>query len=192
MMEKIIKFYCDNEQRELKKIVYPIMLRLDGISQMDYDDFYSLAALTLWQATKTYDTSKEVCFEIYLKVCLTNRFYSMIEKRNAMKRTCDRITDSLDAPIGDEGMTLCDFLISDFNLEEYVLMQSECFGEEKVEIFLSGLSKVQRSIIELKMKEVSVLKIKERLKLTNEQYINYMKSIRKAYVDEFMEYMQTI
>lgn len=81
IMEKIINFYCEDEQRELKKLVYPMIIKYKGISQKDYDDFYSLAALTLWQATMTYDKAREIPFEKYLQNCLAKKFHSMMCKK---------------------------------------------------------------------------------------------------------------
>ncbi len=179
MMESVIDFYCRDEQKELKKLVYPMMIRFGGISQKDYDDFYSLAALTLWQTTKSYNEKKGIPFKKYFQTCLIKKFHTMMSRRNTMGRTSDRLADSLEAPIGDDGKVLSDILISEFNLEEEVFGRADCFSEERVERFLENLSDIQRQIVEYKMKEIPVKEIKKSLGLTNKQYENHMKSIKQ-------------
>lgn len=96
-----------------------------------------------------------------------------------MKRNCDRLSDSLDTPIGDEGKVVSDFMVSDFDLEEYILVRIEHMPDCGTERFLKSLSEIQRKILELKMEKVSICEIKTKLKLSNKQYEDHMKTIRQ-------------
>ena len=91
-----------------------------------------------------------------------------------MKRNCDRLSDTLDTPIGDEGK-----VVSDFDLEEYILVRIEHMPDCSTERFLKSLSEIQRKILELKMEKVSICEIKTKLKLSNKQYEDHMKTIRQ-------------
>ena len=176
-MKEIIEFYCRDEQRELKKIAYPLMIKFGGISQKDHDDFYSLAALTLLQAVKSYDREKGIPLKKYLETCINRKFETLMSERNCKKRICDRLSDSLETPVGEDGMVLGDTLVSDFDMEAELLKEEES-GNERVETYLSSLSKLQRKIVELKMEGVPVIEIKRKLGLTDRQYKSHMRSIR--------------
>ena len=42
MNEDILHTYCDNNMKELRKICDMFMKHIGGISNKDYDDFYSI------------------------------------------------------------------------------------------------------------------------------------------------------
>ncbi len=47
----VLQPYCENDMRLLKKISQSIFMRFnEPLTRADYDDFYSLANITLWQA----------------------------------------------------------------------------------------------------------------------------------------------
>ena len=179
MMENVLDFYCKGGAKELKKFVYPIMIKFGGISQKDYDDFYSVAALVLWQVSKTYNAEKGISFEKFFESCLIKKFCSMMSKKNTIKRTCDRQSDFLDKNIGKDSRTLSETIISDVNLEEMVIQKVDGIYDEKVEKFLKSLSDVQRQMLEMKMEYIPVRQIKRELGLTNKQYEENMKAIRQ-------------
>ena len=59
--------YCENDMKKLKKMSKSIFLKFnEPLAKADYDDFYSLANLTLWQAYNSYDPDNGVCFEGFL------------------------------------------------------------------------------------------------------------------------------
>ena len=46
----ILQPYCENDMNLLKRISKSIFLSLnESLSQLDYDDFYSIGNLVLWQ-----------------------------------------------------------------------------------------------------------------------------------------------
>ena len=83
---------------------------------------------------------------------------------------------SIDTPVGDdESVTLGDMIASDIDIEKEVFGEDTDKSRERIERYLSSLSKIQRKIIELKMRNVEINCIKEKLGLTDKQYLSYMK-----------------
>lgn len=117
-----INHYMENEMRVLKGIVRPMIAKYSEktFSQKDEDDFFSLAALTLFKATESYDPSKNDNFEAFFRGCLQRKFTSMLRDSNrARRRAKIEYTDengvthteylqdtSLDAPVTEDGITL--------------------------------------------------------------------------------------
>lgn len=183
---QVLEEYCSNDMAKLRKVSYSLFIKFGGIFQKDYDDFYSKANEELWKATEEFDESKGVPFESYLKFCLNNKFDTIMTGLNREKRKADRLSLSMDTPIGEEeNVTISDTLASDINVEKEVLEKAEIPCDEKIEAYLSNLSKVQRKIVEMKMAEIPVKTIKERLKLSDKQYEGHcsqMKSFRNTQV----------
>lgn len=79
-----MKTYCDNNMKELKKICYPMLVKIGGISNKDYDDFYSIALEVLADSVVKYDSSKSK-FRTFLigniKKNLIQKLEIEIEKR---------------------------------------------------------------------------------------------------------------
>ena len=55
-IQEKLKWYCDNEMFQLKKLCYPMMIKIGGISYKDYDDFYSIALAVLSDTALRYDS----------------------------------------------------------------------------------------------------------------------------------------
>lgn len=186
-----------NSQWKLKQICNKEMSKFGGISQKDYDDFYSRAGYELSLAKKSYDPSKGKTFMEYAYGVIKLSIWKEMTDRNRAKRQitiqkeeedeCGNIvtrkeyipTISMDAPIGDEkGLTIGDTLQSDFNIDTILYENIEDFQDERVDKYLNSLSKIQRQIIELKMNDIPISEIKEKLELTEGEYCNHMNSAK--------------
>lgn len=67
----VLQPYCENDMQLLKKISKSIFIKFnEPLSRADYDDFYSIANLTLWQACISYNPEMGVSFESFLYSCL--------------------------------------------------------------------------------------------------------------------------
>lgn len=67
----ILQPYCENDMKQLKKMSRSIFMKFnEPLSYADYDDFYSIANMTLWQAFNSYDSDMGVNFEGFLYSCL--------------------------------------------------------------------------------------------------------------------------
>lgn len=184
-MGQYVDFYCDNENRELKKIVKPILeRRFAWIPQMEYDDFYSIASMVVWDCEQKFDEGKVKTkkFKSFVSTCIHNKIKTHITYMNRDKRMAKDNegnllhNSSLDAPISDEdNSTIGDYIDGEFCVEEEVIGDSN----ERVECCLESLSSIQRKIIELKMEGISVEEVKQQLNLSNSEYESHMKSIKE-------------
>ena len=84
---KIVHQYCDNNMQKLKQTCYPIIIKIGGISQKDYDDLYSLAQVVFLDSLLNYN--EKICqFHPFLVSSLKKRLYSTyIRDRNRKKRS---------------------------------------------------------------------------------------------------------
>lgn len=83
---EVLQPYCENDMRLLKRISQSIFMRFnEPISKADYDDFYSIANMTLWQAFQNYDSDMGISFEIFLRTCLKKKFATEIRDRHREK-----------------------------------------------------------------------------------------------------------
>ena len=184
-MGQYVDFYCGNENKELKKIVNSILVRrFAWIPQKDYDDFYSIASMVVWDCEQKFDGKKVKTnkFKSFVSTCIHNKIKTHITYMNRDKRIAKDENgnplhnSSLDAPVSDEdSSTLGDYIDDDFCVEEEVIGDSS----ERVECCLSALSNIQRKIIELKMEGMPVEDIKQQLNLSNSEYENHMKAIKE-------------
>lgn len=174
-MEEIINIYYADNARRLHRIVDKILLKFGGISYKDLDDFYSLANEVFVDVLKRYDCSQP--FDSFLYSCLLNRIKTEMTKKNREKRKADRMSVSIDTPIGEEGnLTLGDMIEDDFDMEEKI------FGEEnvissKINSYLGCLSKRQRKVVELLAASYSVGDIQRMLHITQKEYADAVRGI---------------
>lgn len=184
-MGQYVDFYCDNENRELKKIVKPILeRRFAWIPQMEYHDFYSIASMVVWDCEQKFDEGKVKTkkFKSFVSTCIHNKIKTHITYMNRDKRIAKDNegnllhNSSLDAPISDEdNSTIGDYIDGEFCVEEEAIGDSN----ERVECCLESLSSIQRKIIELKMEGISVEEVKQQLNLSNSEYESHMKAIKE-------------
>lgn len=176
--QQILEEYASNNMAKLRKISYPLFIKFGGISEKDHDDFYSKANEELWKATEVFDVSKNIPFEAYLLGCLKRKFMTEMTGLNREKRKCDRLSVSLDTPIGeDEGSTLGDILSSDFDLEKEVLGDTAT-DSLKIERYLHKLSIMQQKIVGLLSEGYKSNEIQELLHIDNKRYLDNIKAIQ--------------
>ena len=78
--DKILDGYYKDNAQKLRAIVDKLLRDFGGISQKDYDDFYSLANAVFAGALKQYDAARD--FDGFLYSCLSNRIKTEITRRN--------------------------------------------------------------------------------------------------------------
>lgn len=177
--QQILEEYASNGMMKLKKISYPLFIKFGGISEKDYDDFYSRANEELWKATEVFDEGKQIPFEAYLLGCLKRKFMTEMTGLNREKRKGDRLSSSLESPVGEnEGTTLGDVLASDFNLENSAINEMQTYDSDNTGKYLKLLSAKQRRIANMIMDGYNPLEIKEKMGLTENEYINNLKDMK--------------
>lgn len=176
-MEQILNEYYKNNARKLRNVVNAILQRFGGLSDKDFDDFYSLANEVFVDVLKRYDESEQ-SFDTFLYCCLCNKIKTEITRRNRERRKADRMSVPIDTPIGDDGKsTLGDMIASNIDIEKEVLDGVSDVEDEIIERYLASLSKIQRRIIEMKMQNIGVIRIKKMLNLSDKQYSSHMKQV---------------
>ena len=168
-------YYADNAKK-LRKVVDRILFKFGGLYGKDKDDFYSLANEVFLDVMKRYDRVQS--FDGFLYSCLKNKIMSEITKRNREKRKADRMSVSLDAPVGDDdGRTLGELIEDGFDMEE------EAFGELdviafKLERYLKRLSRRQKKVLELLSLCYKADEIRKMLYMTQREYTDALAGIR--------------
>lgn len=176
-MEQILITYYSDNAKKLHRMVEQILLKFGGLSDKDMDDFYSLANEVFVDVMKRYNKSQS--FDGFLYSCLLNKIKTEITRRNREKRRADRMSISIDTPIGeDEDYTIGDLIADNFSIEK------ELFKKEKIEEwrkevyeYLNSLSPLQRKIALLLSDNNTPGEICEELHITIKHFNNSMKRI---------------
>lgn len=185
-----------NNQFKLKQICNREMMRFGGISQKDYDCFYSRAGLEISVATKheLFDPLKgKTPLEFFVSVIRRAIWKEMTDRNRGKRQNFIEIenvdkegniikkkrfipTISIDTPINEEdGITIKDTIQSDFDVDKEL---SEDFKNVRIEVFLKGLSKIQRQIAEMIMEGFSISEIKKNLRLSDKEYANNFNALK--------------
>ena len=167
-VEKTIKWLFANEAKEMRKICNKYMVKFGGISEMDYDDFYSQVGWDVSIASKNYQPTDDKSFKefiygvIKLSVCkqMTHRNRGkrqLIIKKEIIDETGNKTTIkeyiptvSLDAPVGEEGgMTVEEMLAHKSTTETCFFEEREDTYSDKMNRYLNKLSSLQKEVLRL-------------------------------------------
>lgn len=175
--QEFLDYYCENNMQRLKYISYQIFSKFGGIFEKDYDDFYSIANMVLWNDIQSFDESKGISFENILKFHLRNKFKTAMTKRNRKKRggTNDRYGSqevSLDAPVSSQDgndTNLLEIISNDMKSD----MEDQVTGlkySDRVGKFLDNLSRRNRKIAMYIMVGYDPKDIKRILNISEREY----------------------
>lgn len=168
-MEQILNIYYANNAKKLHKTVDRILLKFGGLSGSDMDDFYSLANEVFVDAMRRYDGSQS--FDIFLYACLFNKIKSEMTRRNREKRLADRMSISIDTPVGDdENNTIGDLIADGFSIEKEIFEKDEGGYSRKMLLYLSRLSNLQKEVLRLNIAGYLPGEIREELHINEKQY----------------------
>lgn len=168
-MEKILLAYYSDNAGKLHNMVDKILLKFGGLSDKDLDDFYSLANEVFVEVMRRYDDSRS--FDGFLYSCLLNRIKTEMSRRNREKRRADRMSVSIDAPVGDdEDSTVGDLLVDEKTIEKELFDEREEGYSRRTLLYLSRLSSLQKEILRLNMAGYLPNEIKEELHIGEKQY----------------------
>lgn len=168
-MDQILITYYSNNARKLHKMVDKILLKFGGLSDKDLDDFYSLANEVFVDVMKRYDRSQP--FETFLYSCLLNKIKTEMTRRNREKRKADRMSISIDTPIGDdENSTIGDMIACDFTIEKEIFDKNEEGYSKRMLLYLSRLSNLQKEVLRLNIAGYLPGEIREELHMSEKEY----------------------
>ncbi len=117
-IQQILEWYCDNEMYRLKKICYPMLIKIGGISDKDYDDFYSIALSVLSDTALRFDSEKEIDFDSFLASNIKRKFKTEIRDRNRGKRIPAKKLESTSNLVTEDGLELGETIPSKFDTYE--------------------------------------------------------------------------
>lgn len=167
-MEPIVDSYYKNNAKQLCNMVDKILLKLHFVD-IDKNDFYSLANEVFMYALRDYDSSKS--FDGFLYSCLYKKFCTEMTRRNREKRKADRMSISIDTPIGDdENSTIGDMIADDYELEREVLKDNGQEYSSKMSLYLGKLSSMQKEILRLNIAGYLPKEIREKLNISEKEY----------------------
>ena len=176
IMEEILELYYADNARKLRSIVDKILLKFGGLFDKDMDDFYSLANEVFVDAMKRCDESQT--FDRFLYSCLSNKIKSEMTKRNREKRKADRMSVSLDIPVGgDEDVTVVETIAGSFDVEDEVFSDEDKYSD-KMLVYLDRLSDFQKEVLKLTAAGYLPNEIKEELNISEKQYVDCYTAIR--------------
>lgn len=168
-MDQILAAYYADNARKLHIVVDKLLLKFGGLSDKDTDDFYSLANEVFVDVINRYDNSQS--FDGFLYVCLSNKIKSEITKRNREKRKADRMSISIDVPIGDEeNLALRDVIPDKVDVEQKIFEEKEECYSKKMMLYLDRLSNLQKEVLKLTIAGYSSAEICKILHITEKQY----------------------
>ena len=85
-VETVIKELYANQGKKLHQMCQSEMAKFGGISQKDYDDFYSRVGYEITKAKKSYDPLKGKTFAQYISGVIRLAICKEMSYRNRMKR----------------------------------------------------------------------------------------------------------
>lgn len=195
-VEETIQWLFANDSKEMKKICNKEMLEFGGISNMDYDDFYSRVGWDVALARESFDPTRGKTFKDYIYGVIKLSVWKEMKHRNCGKRqviiekeTVDKegniITEkeyvsnmSLDAPVGEEdGMTIGEMLPHKSTIESDFFEEREGVYSPKMEKYLNKLSPLQREVLRLISIGFMPSEILEELHISKKMYENCYNAI---------------
>lgn len=198
-VEETIQWLFENDAKEIKKICNMYMMNFGGISEMDYDDFYSQAGWDLSVAIKNYQPNLEKSFKEFVYGVIKLSIYKQMAYRNRGKRQLiikKEIVDesgnkviikeyiptvSLDAPVRGEGnMTFREMLAQKSTIENDFFDEREELYSDRMNKYLNKLSDLQREVLKLISIGFKPSEILEELHISNKEYQNCYNAIHSC------------
>lgn len=135
-----------NNAQKLHKMVDKILFKLKF--NVDKEDFYSLANEIFVGVLKRYDETKD--FDGFLYSCLMNKFKTEMTRRNRQKRQADKMSISLELPIGDDENSTIEDVIADKNtIESQFFEENKEAYSKKMTLYINRLSTLQKEVLRL-------------------------------------------
>lgn len=177
-----LNFYAGNNMCELRKLTFPMIKKIGGLSDKDYDDFYSIANSTLSYCVKNYDESKNDNFKAYLIGSIARKFKTEMTRRNRDKRIKSSEMESLDAYAGDTDVSVGELIDSGFRIENEI---PDLSNEENVANYLDTLSSRQKEIAILVIKGYELEHIRTMLGMSEKKFslaLSKMRDFQKGLI----------
>lgn len=188
-VEETIQWLFENDAKEMKRICNKYMIKFGGISEMDYDDFYSQVGWDISIASKNYKPTDDKSFKEFIYGVIKLAVWKQMTHRNRGKRQLviekeivDEVgnkttikeyvpTVSLDAPVGEEGgITVGEMLAHKSTIERDFFEEREDTYSEKMNRYLGKLSFLQKEVLRLISIGFTPSEILEELHINQKMY----------------------
>lgn len=188
-VEETIQWLFENDAKEMKRICNKYMIKFGGISEMDYDDFYSQVGWDISIASKNYKPTGDKSFKEFIYGVIKLAVWKQMTHRNRGKRQLviekeivDEVgnkttikeyvpTVSLDAPVGEEGgITVGEMLAHKSTIERDFFEEREDTYSEKMNRYLGKLSFLQKEVLRLISIGFTPSEILEELHINQKMY----------------------
>lgn len=187
--ERILQDYCKDNCKKLNQLCHSLFCKIGGISQMDYDDLYDIGSDVLIDALARYESDRGINFNVFLMNNIKKKYCtyirdSLTDKRAYTEKYEDPCTGKvrrrkiqdvrLDAAWENDSEEYGAGIPSDFD----IFHEMDCFHIDKIEIYMSKLSRLQVKIVNLLAAGYRAEEIKNVLHITSKTYAENMKAIR--------------
>lgn len=178
-MDQILNEYYKDNAKKLHKMADKILQKFGGLSDKDYQDFYSLANEVFADVLKRYDRTRS--FDTFLYSCLCNKFKSEITARHRNKRISNIDCVSIDSPIKDDNSsTIKDTIKSkndiDEDIEQNIFLDLGQYSS-RVLLYLSMLSDIQKKVLNYIVLGYTMSDIMNILHIETKEYTNCLDAI---------------
>ena len=189
---KTINEYLKNNMKKLKQVCYFVWGK-NNIEQSYHDDLYDDAMEVLVESVIRFNPDGDAKFNTYLTNNIRKSYIEWyrdnflrakrsnleLDENGKIKRDENGkpiiISNlSLDAPTED-GINHHERIASDFDIDDELKLN---VSDDKVNIFMNSLSKLQRKILMLKMEKYSAQQVKEKLNISEREYNSALNSIK--------------
>lgn len=167
-IDEVINELFANNAKKLQKICNKEMMKFGGISNMDYDDFYSRVGWDISIARKRFDPTKGKTFKEYIYGIVKFSVRKEIKHRNRekrqivveveekdctgeMKKHKEYVKNlSIDSPIGEEeNSTVGDMVADKDTIESLFFGENRGTYSKEMNEYLSKLSVLQQNVLYL-------------------------------------------
>lgn len=127
------------------------------------DDLIQEGMIGLFKAIRDYDDSRESGFCTFARVCITRQLATAIEASNRKKHAPLNSYVSLYSPVGEDGVTLSETIVSDGtdNPEQLIIAQEN--GRAFWEELKTKLSRLEREVLDEYLSGLNYRQIAEKL-----------------------------
>lgn len=177
--EESFNILLEGHKNIIYKLIYSQNLEL-GDYMIDIDSLFQEGCLALYNSIFTYEQEKGMSFTSYAYMVIRARISTYIKANKRKMDECRSIDnfDNIDYHISLTSMNVND------NPVEY---HHELLFEEKLNSFVSHLKDEDRTIIEMRLENMSYKDISERLQINTKRVDNRLSTLKKRlkiYLDE--------
>ena len=172
---RLYEEYTADDMRKLKQITLSQVTKYCGDANLHWDDYFSIANMTLWRVIETYDETKCNNFYAFLVDCLRRKFKTELTKiNNGASVSTSTKTVSFDN-VSDDGLVLAETIDSNERIEDRLDRRKL---SENALTYVKQFNGNSRYVIEMIMDGYSNDEIQKALNLSRREFDDIMIGLR--------------